>query len=119
MSSATTVLPKATSAPGARADGPLLSVADLHTHFPIRAGLLQRVVGHVRAVDGVSFEIARGETLGLVGESGCGKTTVGRSILKLIPPTSGGVVFDGRDVLAARGAAMKRLRREMQIIFQD
>jgi oligopeptide transport system ATP-binding protein len=99
--------------------GALLEVRDLHTHFPIRSGLLQRVVGHVRAVDGVSFEIARGETLGLVGESGCGKTTVGRSILKLIPPTSGTVVFDGRDVLAARGAALKRLRREMQIIFQD
>jgi ABC-type oligopeptide transport system ATPase subunit len=73
----------------------------------------------VRAVDGVSFEIAKGETLGLVGESGCGKTTVGRSILNLIPPTSGSVMFDGRDVLGARGAALKRIRREMQIIFQD
>jgi oligopeptide transport system ATP-binding protein len=98
---------------------PLLKVRDLHAHFPIRSGLLQRVVGHLRAVDGVSFDIARGETLGLVGESGCGKTTVGRSVLKLIPPTSGNVVFDGRDVLAARGAALKRLRREMQIVFQD
>ena len=97
----------------------LLSVKDLHVHFPIRTGLLQRVTGHVRAVDGISFEIGRGETLGLVGESGCGKTTVGRSILKLIQPTSGDVTFDGRDVLAARGARMKALRREMQIIFQD
>lgn len=97
----------------------LLRVVDLHTHFPIRAGLLQRVVGYVRAVDGVSFEIARGETLGLVGESGCGKTTVGRSILKLIPPTRGRVYFDGHDVLAARGRELRLLRRQMQIIFQD
>ncbi len=97
----------------------LLRVKDLHTHFPIRTGLLQRVTGHVRAVDGVSFDIGRGETLGLVGESGCGKTTVGRSILKLIPPTSGSVTFDGQDVLAAHGARLKALRRQMQIIFQD
>jgi ABC-type oligopeptide transport system ATPase subunit len=114
-------MPGASSPTAAEAapERPLLHVADLHTHFPIRSGLLQRTVGHVRAVDGVSFDIARGETLGLVGESGCGKTTVGRSILKLIPPTSGTVRFDGRDVLAARGVALKRLRREMQIIFQD
>jgi oligopeptide transport system ATP-binding protein len=117
-------MPTATlPSPRVRSEGapasPLLQVKDLHTHFPIRAGLLQRVVGRVRAVDGVSFDIATGETLGLVGESGCGKTTVGRSILKLIPPTSGSVVFDGRDVLGARGQALKRLRREMQIIFQD
>jgi oligopeptide transport system ATP-binding protein len=98
---------------------PLLLVRDLHVHFPIRAGVLQRVVGYVRAVDGVSFEIARGETLGLVGESGCGKTTVGRAILKLIPPTSGQVLFDGQNVLTAGGAREKALRRQMQIIFQD
>jgi ABC-type oligopeptide transport system ATPase subunit len=97
----------------------LLAVKDLHTHFPIRAGILQRTVGYVRAVDGVSFDIARGETLGLVGESGCGKTTVGRSILKLIPPTSGSVTFEGQDVLGARGLGLKALRRNMQIIFQD
>jgi oligopeptide transport system ATP-binding protein len=115
----TVAAPEARPAPPEPAARPLLQVRDLHTHFPIRAGLLQRTVGHVRAVDGVSFEIATGETLGLVGESGCGKTTVGRSILKLIPPTSGRVAFDGRDVLAARGRALKRLRREMQIIFQD
>jgi oligopeptide transport system ATP-binding protein len=101
------------------ASRPLVSVRDLHTHFPIRAGVLQRVVGHVRAVDGVSFDIGKGETLGLVGESGCGKTTVGRSILKLIPPTSGTVTFEGTDVLFARGAELKSLRRHMQIIFQD
>jgi ABC-type oligopeptide transport system ATPase subunit len=102
---------------------PLLDVQGLHTHFPIRSGVLQRVTGHVRAVDGISFRIGRGETLGLVGESGCGKTTVGRSILKLIPPNTarvtGKVLFDGADVLAARGPRLKRLRREMQIIFQD
>jgi peptide/nickel transport system ATP-binding protein len=114
-----------TPAPGPRLrqtdaqENTLLSVQNLHVHFPIRTGLLQRVTGHVRAVDGVSFEIGRGETLGLVGESGCGKTTVGRSILKLIPPTSGTVNFDGQDVLAARGQRMKSLRRQMQIIFQD
>ncbi|MBM4108949.1 MAG: ABC transporter ATP-binding protein [Phycisphaerae bacterium] len=106
--------PSATPAPP-----PLLRVRDLHVHFPIRAGVLQRIVGHVRAVDGVSFDIARGETLGLVGESGCGKTTVGRSILRLIPPTSGHVVFDGQDVLSAYGAREKAIRRQMQIIFQD
>jgi oligopeptide transport system ATP-binding protein len=97
----------------------LLRVVDLHTHFPVRAGLLQRTVGYVRAVDGITFEIGKGETLGLVGESGCGKTTVGRSILKLVPPTSGQVIFDGHDVLAARGQDLKNLRRQMQIIFQD
>jgi ABC-type oligopeptide transport system ATPase subunit len=98
---------------------PLLDVRDLHTHFPIRAGIFQRTVGYVRAVDGVSFQIAMGETLGLVGESGCGKTTVGRSILKLIPPTSGSVLFNGINVLIAHGPVLKSLRRQMQIIFQD
>ncbi len=97
----------------------LLSVRDLKAYFPIRTGLLQRVTGHVKAVDGVSFEIGKGETLGLVGESGCGKTTVGRAILRLIPTTAGSVIFDGTDMLAARGAVLKGLRRNMQIIFQD
>ncbi len=103
----------------ARAERPLLHVQDLKTHFPIRSGLLQRVTGHVKAVDGVSFDLARGETLGLVGESGCGKTTVGRSILRLIPATSGVVEFEGKNVFAAHGAQLKALRRDMQIIFQD
>ncbi len=103
----------------ARGSGPLLTVMDLRTYFPIRAGVLQRTVGHVKAVDGVSFEIGRGETLGLVGESGCGKTTVGRSILRLIPATSGEVIFDDHLVFHARGAALRALRRQMQIIFQD
>ncbi|MFI4917500.1 MAG: ABC transporter ATP-binding protein [Phycisphaerales bacterium JB060] len=98
---------------------PLLSVKDLKTHFPVRSGLLQRVTGHVKAVDGVSFDLGRGETLGLVGESGCGKTTVGRTLLKLIPATGGTVTFEGRNVLKAQGAEMKALRRDMQIIFQD
>ena len=98
---------------------PLLSVRDLHTHFPIRTGLLQRTTGYVRAVDGISFDIRPGETLGLVGESGCGKTTVGRTILRLIPRTSGTVTFDGKDVYAASGTTLRELRRQMQIIFQD
>ncbi len=98
---------------------PLLRVRDLKTHFPIRSGVLQRVTGHFKAVDGVSFDVGRGETLGLVGESGCGKTTVGRSILRLIPPTAGEVRFDGADVLSAGPQQLRALRRQMQIIFQD
>lgn len=97
----------------------LLIVQDLVKSFPVRKGLLQRVQAHVRAVDGVSFTIRRGETLGLVGESGCGKTTLARTILRLIPATGGRVTFDGRDVFALEGRELKRLRRDMQIIFQD
>jgi ABC-type glutathione transport system ATPase component len=97
----------------------LLAVRDLRTHFPVRTGVLQRVTDHVRAVDGVSFDLPAGQTLGLVGESGCGKTTVGRTLLGLIPAAGGSVLFEGADVLAARGAALRRLRRDMQIIFQD
>jgi peptide/nickel transport system ATP-binding protein/oligopeptide transport system ATP-binding protein len=99
--------------------GNLLVVQDLVKSFPVRKGLLQRVQAHVRAVDGVSFAIRHGETLGLVGESGCGKTTLARTILRLIPATSGRVTFDGRDVFALENRALKRLRRDMQIIFQD
>lgn len=97
----------------------LLEVKNLKTWFPIRRGLLQRTVGHVKAVDDVSFFVRRGETLGLVGESGCGKTTVGRTILRLIPNSGGEVRFDGKDVLGAGTLELRKLRREMQIIFQD
>jgi oligopeptide/dipeptide ABC transporter ATP-binding protein len=99
--------------------GPLLQVRDLVKHFPVRGGLLQRAVAWVKAVDGVSFDIARGETLGLVGESGSGKSTVARTILRLIPPTSGEVLLEGKSVFKASPSQMKRLRRDMQIIFQD
>jgi len=97
----------------------LITVRNLATYFPVRAGLLQRTVAWVQAVDDVSFSVREGETLGLVGESGCGKTTVGRSILRLIEPTRGEVSFDGTDVLGLKGGALKAMRRNMQIIFQD
>ena len=100
------------------ATAPLVEVTGLVKHFPVRGGILQRTVGLVQAVDGVSFEIRRGETLGLVGESGCGKTTVGRLLLRLIEPTSGTIRFDGVDITKVRGAALKPYRRRMQIIFQ-
>jgi oligopeptide transport system ATP-binding protein len=98
---------------------PLLEVKDLKMHFPVRRGILQRVVDHVRAVDGVSFSIKPGETLGLVGESGCGKTTVGRTILRLIPATSGSVHYDGQSVFDMNATELRAVRRKMQIIFQD
>ena len=98
---------------------PLLSVRDLRTWFPIKKGVLQRTAGHVKAVDGVSFDVAAGKTLGLVGESGCGKTTVGRTILRLIPATSGTVEYKGQDFFAYHGEELRKLRRRMQIIFQD
>ncbi len=97
----------------------LLVVDDLKTYFPVRAGVLQRVAAWVKAVDGVSFSIREGETFGLVGESGCGKTTVGRTILRLQPASGGSVFFDGEDVFAKRQGDMKALRRNMQIVFQD
>ena len=98
---------------------PLLKVENLRTHFPIRTGILQRVTGHLKAVDDVSFEIREGETLGLVGESGCGKTTLGRTILRLIPATGGRVLYRGRNIFELSAGEMRRLRREIQIIFQD
>ena len=98
---------------------PLVEVRDLVKHFPIRGGILQRTSAVVQAVDGVSFDINRGETLGLVGESGCGKTTVGRMLLRLIEPTSGTIRFEGRDITTFKGAELKAYRRRIQIIFQD
>jgi peptide/nickel transport system ATP-binding protein/oligopeptide transport system ATP-binding protein len=97
----------------------LVQVKNLVKYFPVRAGLLQRVMAYVQAVDDVSFTVRQGETLGMVGESGCGKTTIGRAMLRLIEPTSGSVSFDGQDVLKLRGASLKHIRRDMQIIFQD
>ncbi|MGZ9235450.1 MAG: ABC transporter ATP-binding protein [Anaerolineales bacterium] len=97
----------------------LVEVNDLVKYFPVRAGLLQRVVNQLKAVDGVSFVVKKGETLGLVGESGCGKTTVGRSMLRLIEPTSGVIKFDDKDVLSLKPRELKAVRRDMQIIFQD
>jgi len=97
----------------------LIQVTNLVKYFPIRGGFLQRVRAWVQAVDNVSFTIREGETVGLVGESGCGKTTVGRTMLRLIEPTSGSVTFNGVDVLKLRGKEMKEMRRNMQIIFQD
>ena len=88
----------ATSGPGASVGEPLMEVRDLVKHFPIRSGLLQRQVGAVRAVDGVSFDVLRGETLGLVGESGCGKSTTARLLLRLMDPTSGSIKFDGEEI---------------------
>ncbi len=99
--------------------GPLLQVEHLKKYFPIRKGILSRVVGQVKAVDDVSFHVNQSETLGLVGESGCGKTTVGRSLLRLIEPTAGKVTFGGQDVLGLNGPDMRQMRRKMQIIFQD
>jgi len=97
----------------------LLEVKDLKKHFPIRGGVLGRTVGYVYAVDGVSFKIGMGETLGLVGESGCGKTTVGRCILRLIEPTDGEIRFEGMDITKIDNKQMAKLRPKMQIVFQD
>ena len=97
----------------------LLNVENLKKYFPIKKGLLSKTVGYVKAVDDVSFKINKGETLGLVGESGCGKTTIGRTLLRLIEPTGGKVEFEGKDVTAMDNNDLKKLRKDMQIIFQD
>jgi len=97
----------------------LLEVSNLVKHFPIKRGLFSRVVGKVHAVDGISIQVQEGRTLGIVGESGCGKTTAGKTILKLIEPTSGTIRYDGNDITAFSRVQMKRYRQQMQIIFQD
>lgn len=102
-----------------RSGVPLLSVRDLKMHFPIRRGTFGKVSGHVKAVDGVSFDLWPGETLGLVGESGCGKSTTGRALLRLLEPTSGTVQFDGTDVASLDRDGLRALRRRVQIVFQD
>ena len=120
MTAPATTAAATAAAPTAEAGGrPLVEVEHLAQYFPIHGGVLQRRTGEVKAVDDVSFTIHRGETLGLVGESGCGKTTVGRTLLKLIEPTAGRIVFDGQDITSLTGSALKPLRRRMQIIFQD
>ena len=101
-------------------NGVLVQVRDLKMHFPITQGIIiQRQVGAVKAVDGISFDILQGETLGLVGESGCGKSTTGRAILQLYRPTAGEVHFEGQDLTALKGETLRRMRRRMQMIFQD
>ena len=97
----------------------LLEVKDIHTHFPVKGGVFGRTVDHIKAVNGVSFQLKRGKTLGLVGESGCGKTTLGRTILRLIEPTAGQIIYEGKDITNLAHEEMRLLRRKMQIIFQD
>ena len=100
-------------------DQPLLEIKGLTKHFPVKGGILLRTTGTVHAVDNVTFEVRRGETLGLVGESGCGKSTVGKTLLRLYQPTSGSVIFDGQDISELKGKELRSLRRDIQIIFQD
>jgi oligopeptide/dipeptide ABC transporter ATP-binding protein len=97
----------------------VLKAENLVKYYPIKAGVLRRTVGHVKAVDGVSFELYKGETLGIVGESGCGKSTLGRMLIRLEEPTGGKLTFDGVDVYSQTGGDMRRLRRDIQIVFQD
>ena len=102
------------------ADDNLIEVRDLQMYFPVTSGLIfQKTVAHIKAVDGVSFNVRRGETLGLVGESGCGKTTTGRCILQLYKPTAGQIIFDGRELNGLSSRELRMMRREMQVIFQD
>ncbi|MCS7010076.1 MAG: dipeptide ABC transporter ATP-binding protein [Anaerolineales bacterium] len=98
---------------------PLLQVHNLKKYFPVQSGIIRRTVAYVQAVDEISFEVYQGETLGLVGESGCGKTTTGRLVLRLLEPTAGTVFFEGQNVFALKGEALKSIRRNMQMIFQD
>ncbi|HEY8199197.1 MAG TPA: ATP-binding cassette domain-containing protein, partial [Candidatus Limnocylindrales bacterium] len=116
----TTAPTSSVTAPVPPEAGPLVEVEDLRVYFPIKEGIIrERHIGDVRAVDDVSFSLRRGETLGLVGESGCGKSTTGRAMLRLYEPTAGRVLFDGTDVTTLKGDGLRRARRRMQMIFQD
>lgn len=97
----------------------LLEVKNLKTYYPVKGGFFRRTVANVKAVDDVSFEIKKGETLGLVGESGCGKSTAGRTILRLINPTDGQIIFDGKDITNIQGRALREARKDFQMVFQD
>ena len=111
--------PMIQATPSPKPPPPLLKVENLRTYFPLRRGILQRTCGFIKAVDDVSFEVSRGRTLGLIGESGCGKTTVGRTLLRLIPSTAGRALFEGVNIFEIPRSQMRQLRRKMQIIFQD
>jgi oligopeptide transport system ATP-binding protein len=115
----TATAPQGSAAAAAADQAPLLEVRSLTKHFPIRRGLLSKIVGHVKAVTDVSFQIAPGQTLGLVGESGCGKTTTGRCVLRLIEPSGGHILFSGQDLAELSHRELRPFRRQMQIIFQD
>lgn len=97
----------------------LLEVKNLKTHYPIKGGFFRRQIGAVKAVDGISFDIKKGETLGLVGESGCGKSTAGRTILRLLEPTDGQIIFEGQDITNVRGTSLRKIRQDFQMVFQD
>ena len=115
-----TAVTEATAAKTEVSDRPLLEVRDLVKHFPITRGIvIQRKIGAVRAVDGISFDVKRGETLGIVGETGCGKSTTGRLLVRLLDPTSGQILFEGDDIAKRKGEGLKELHRQAQIIFQD
>ena len=98
---------------------PLIDIQDLQVHFPIKSGLLQKTVGVVKAVDHVSFQIGENETVGLVGESGCGKSTIGRAIVRLNQPTGGQILYRDQDILSLQGEPLRQLRQNLQIVFQD